>query len=352
MSEIKVRINGRGNAWPVVLGQEHSFYNRNNLEDLANASCSILKSKSTKPTKTEVDWDLMIDAGHGAVQYLLKNFNRIPEAVLITHPHIDHTLGLDWIVQSYYKLNKRRYPVYTTILCWKKIVAAFPQLDELVEFKELIPFQERMVDEVDRVKVTPFPVYHGKSADGAAMLFFNIEEQNEKRRILFTGDILCPLLRDEDYITLNNIDLVVADANNRYPYPDSNHWSILKGLNNEQSRFLEEFIERSTIGTFLYPHLKNKISDNYCRCFDYFLNQEFHPNRFHFTIESFIKSINPQKVAFLHYSGDEDEKYYNEDILKDSELIDWIRHVFSEMDMQTMFYVPYVSQHIDFSTTT
>jgi len=107
MSKIKVRINGRGNAWPVILGQEHSFYNRNNPEDLANASCSILKSKTDQPKEDDIEWDLMIDAGHGTVQYLLKNCNRIPETVFITHPHIDHTLGLDWIVQSYYKRHKK-----------------------------------------------------------------------------------------------------------------------------------------------------------------------------------------------------------------------------------------------------
>jgi hypothetical protein len=40
MSQVKVRIKGRGNAWPVFLGQEHPFYDRNNIEDLANVSFS------------------------------------------------------------------------------------------------------------------------------------------------------------------------------------------------------------------------------------------------------------------------------------------------------------------------
>jgi len=42
----KCTNQGRGNVWPVVLGQEHTFYNRLNYEDLANASCSIIKSKN------------------------------------------------------------------------------------------------------------------------------------------------------------------------------------------------------------------------------------------------------------------------------------------------------------------
>ncbi len=347
MSVIQVRINGRGNAWPVILGQEHPYYNRHNLEDLANASCSILKSKAAKPEEDQVDWDLMIDAGHGAVQYLLKNFNRIPEAVFITHPHIDHTLGLDWIVQSHYKKHQAKYPVYTTILCWKVIINTFPQLEPLVEFKELIPFQKTEVSEVDKVTITAYPVFHGNSANGAAMLLFQIQEENQVLKILFTGDILCPLLRNDDYTDLKNIDLMVTDANNRFPYPKSNHWSILAGTDQQQSNYLKEFIHESSIGTFISPHLKDNISKSYCRCFDYFLNKECHPEAFHFTVESFMKAINPKKVAFIHYSGSEDQKYYNEKILKDSELINWINQSIRLFNSNTRFFVPYVSQHIE-----
>ena len=89
MSQIQVRVNERGNAWPVILGQDHPFYDRTNYEDMANSSCSIVKSKSNGTNIKNIEWDLMIDAGHGAVQYLLKYCNRIPEALFITHPHID-----------------------------------------------------------------------------------------------------------------------------------------------------------------------------------------------------------------------------------------------------------------------
>lgn len=148
MSKIKVRINGRGNAWPILLGQHHSFYDRTIYEDLANASCSIIKSKNKHPKEKNIDWDLLIDAGHGTVQYLLKNCNRIPEAIFLTHPHIDHTLGLDWIVQSNFKLNKKRYPVYATAPCWEKVKTIFPHLAETVDFKEIIPYQKMTIIEV------------------------------------------------------------------------------------------------------------------------------------------------------------------------------------------------------------
>ena len=314
MSNIQVRINGRGNAWPVVLGQDHPFYDRNNIQDLANASCSIIKSDVANPKVNEIKWDLMIDAGHGTVQYLLKNCNRIPEALFITHPHIDHTLGMDWIVQSYVKLYKKKYPVYTTNPCWDIIKNTFPQLEKLVDFRELIPFQTTKINEIEESTVTTYPVYHGSSAIGASMLLFQIREKTQTVKTLFTGDILCPLLRKEDYDVMQNVDLLVCDANNRFPYPKSNHWSIIEGKDGQQSKYLKDFINESSMGTLLSPHLKNISFESYSRCFDYFLNCEYHPDEFHFTAESFIKAIKPKKVAFLHYSGSEDEKYYKSKI--------------------------------------
>ncbi|MCD4833766.1 MAG: hypothetical protein K8R31_08235 [Bacteroidales bacterium] len=349
MSQIQVRINGRGNAWPVMLSQNHPFYDRMNYKDLANASCSIIKTAEKQTVEKDIEWDLMIDAGHGAVQYLLKNCNRIPEALFITHSHIDHTLGMDWIVQSFYKLNKKPYPVYTTVLCWEKVKATFPHLEEMVEFKELIPYQKKTIDEVSGVELIPYPVYHGKSAEGATMLFFTIKDEKTQKKILFTGDILCPLLRDEDYHTISNIDLLVADANNRYPYPNCNHWSILKGINDYTSEILRNFIDKNTIRLFLYPHLNHQISNNYCRCFDYFLNKKMHINNFPLTISSFVTMIKPKKTALIHYSGSEDEKYYSEKILSSSELMLWVKNAFHELNTETRFLVPYVSQHIDFS---
>ncbi|PLX23532.1 MAG: hypothetical protein C0597_00830 [Marinilabiliales bacterium] len=351
MSTVNVRVNGRGNAWPVILGQDHPFYNRHNFEDLANASFSIIKSSSKDPKEKDIEWDLMIDAGHGAVQYLLKNCNRIPEAVFLTHPNIDHTLGLDWIVQSYYKVYQTPYPVYATILCWKIVKTTFPHLVGLIEFKEIIPYEKIEIQEIEGVELIPFPAYHGKSAVGATMLFFIVHEDNIKRKILFTGDILCPLLREEDYTIISEVDLLVTDANNRFPYPKSNHWSITGGLYDNMSQYLSAFFDQCTLGLLLEPHLLYNATDNYARCFDYFLNREISIADFYFTLESFIKRISPHKVALIHYSGGEDLKYYNENILTTQELELWANNSIGS-SLSSQFIVPYVSQHMDFLTTT
>ena len=112
---IQVRVNGRGNAWPVIVGQDHPFYDTTRIEDLANTSVSLISTQIENYSSKEINWELLLDAGHGAVQYLIKYYNRIPDALFLTHPHIDHTLGIDWIVQSYYKTYKK---LVLWITCW------------------------------------------------------------------------------------------------------------------------------------------------------------------------------------------------------------------------------------------
>ncbi len=43
-----LRINGRGNAWPIFLEKSHKFYDINNQNDYANASFSIIFEEYNK----------------------------------------------------------------------------------------------------------------------------------------------------------------------------------------------------------------------------------------------------------------------------------------------------------------
>ena len=43
MNKYYLRINGRGNAWPIPLGQKHPFYSSGDEIDYANASFSIME---------------------------------------------------------------------------------------------------------------------------------------------------------------------------------------------------------------------------------------------------------------------------------------------------------------------
>ncbi|MCK4747182.1 MAG: hypothetical protein KAT15_09110, partial [Bacteroidales bacterium] len=116
MSKYFVRVNGVGNAWPVPIGTEHPFYDAADPEQLANVSFSLLKSSTGTPDPENLEWEVLIDAGHGIVQYLIRHGNRLPDSVVLTHAHLDHTLSLDWIIQSYYRYHQKqkKMPLYAS----------------------------------------------------------------------------------------------------------------------------------------------------------------------------------------------------------------------------------------------
>ena len=51
MNRHYLRINGRGNAWPIPLGHVHPFYSDGNVMDYANASFSLMEFKDGEKTK-------------------------------------------------------------------------------------------------------------------------------------------------------------------------------------------------------------------------------------------------------------------------------------------------------------
>jgi len=335
MSKYKIRTNGRGNAWPIILSKTHNLYDINNVEDYANASFSILKYNNSE---SAVEKELLIDAGHGAIQYLLKHNNRIPDAIALTHPHIDHTLSVDWIVQSYYKTTKKKYPIYASKMCWDLSLQFYPHLKNFVNFKEILPGKQTIIEELDDLKLTFFPVFHGESALGAGMLYFEFPDYNSFKKALFTGDVLCPLLRKTDYETLMDCDVVYADANNRFPYPNSNHWSV---CDDDKNNLLESWQKtKAKLSYLIRPNLPvkfNKTTHNY---FEQILNKN---SNLCFSVLDFAKKTNAKNINLIHYSGSEDKKHYNKEILNEKELANWANKKSKEKNIKTKFIVPEIS---------
>lgn len=338
--QLHIRTNGRGNAWPVPLGKEHPFYDKNNFEDLANASFSIIQS----PDGKAIEKELLVDAGHGAIQYLLAHGNRIPEAIFLTHPHIDHTLSIDWIIQSHWRQRGTKYSVYASPLCAEQTLQHFPQIAHMVDFKLLLPAKPIKIAEFEEMQVRFYPVFHGESAMGAGMLLF--EYQNKK--ILFTGDILLPLLRKTDYEYLQNCDVVYTDANNRYPYPNSNHWSILRPelIGEKKSKFLEEWLKSkgNKINWLIRPNLPAKFNKSIHGYFEKFLSEIYSGQDLSLSVFDFSKKINARKVFLVHYSGSEDFKHYGKEILNTQQLQSFVDKKTKQTDLKTIFKVPEVGE--------
>jgi hypothetical protein len=338
MDEIVIRLNGQGNAWPVFLGQEHPFYNSNNAFELSNASFSII---SRNNLTGGINNELLIDAGHGIVQFLIQNNNHLPNALILTHPHIDHCLSTVWVAQSYYKFKNTKLPVYASKMCWEQVLKSFPQLEKTVEFNELKPGVASEVSEFNNCKITFLPVFHGESALGAGMILFQAQDQNTKA--LFTGDLVCPLLRQKDIELLKNCKVVYTDTNNRFAYPKSNHWSLVKnpdGINNNVL-FDEWFNKKGKnlawlIGTNLPKHFDLQIH-NY---FNEFLTEQYSSNNLCYSIFEFADKIMAKIVNLVHYSGNEDKKYHQKEILNRNQLLEWANSKAKEESLKTIFEVP------------
>lgn len=332
MTEYQLRIIGTGNAWPILVSEDHPFYDMNSDSELANAAYLLTRNQANKMAES-----VLVDAGFGVIPYLLRHANRIPEAVILTHAHLDHTVSLDWIVHSYFKKyhKKKRLPLYCSNLCYKTLITSFPQIEDKLEFKPLLTGLPVNIGEMEGLEITAYPVFHGNPARGARMLKINIGGNN---KILFTGDCLSPLLRMKDIEELKNIPFLIADANNRFPYPGSNHWSILPHPPEkyEDQSYLEEYRSSFSPSEVLSTQLEPFSDESTLDYFDEWLKEKafYYPV---LSISDFCNIISPDLTLLVHYGGGEDEKYYESRRLSKNELQEWVDNL---KNISTKFTVP------------
>ncbi len=337
---LEIVVHGRGNAWPVPLGEDHPFYNRKDPLDLSNAAYSLQLMEADSVLSS-----VLIDAGHGTVQSLLSGDNRIPDCICLTHGHMDHTLSVDWVVQSFWRRHRKekRYPIYATLPVYRFLLRSYPHLEELTEHRELefgetfAPCQEMPFH------LTTFPVYHGKSAVGASMLLF----EDQGRSILFTGDLLTPLLRMEDYERLSGANVLIVDTNNRFPWPGTNHWSFAgtPGDPLKRNQGLEAFIKELSWEQVSAPHLQAGISEQN----QVYLSQvqkEWNSAEQPLSILEFLRRTSPDQVLLVHYSGAEDGKYYEEKVLNSNGLQAWASESAMQNGISSRILVPGTGQRI------
>ncbi len=353
-SEYYIRTNGRANAWPIFIGSEHPFYSRANPDDLSNASFSVIKSDSDKFSSGSISWEVIVDAGNNTASYIIRNENRIPETIVLTHPHMDHSLGVDWIAQSYYYKydRKRRYPLYATGLCWDYVRQSYPHLVHIIDFKELKPGISTKIDEADNLRVTPFPVFHGSTAIGASLLVFELSDNQIRSKAVFTGDMLCPLLRDKDYVFLKESQVIYIDCNNRFSYPKSNHGSLVTTLPGDisESRFLTEWKKEKNISFLIAPHLEKEHETDRHPYFDEFVSDNPDLAKIPFSIIDFVNKTGIPVVNLVHYSGYEDKKYYNQDIINEGALEKFANECALLSKLKSKFLVPKVGDIYNMGT--
>lgn len=329
--DVFIRVNGRGNAWPLDLGAPANK-RRNQLTgqaaEYANTSLSIRGEQHGGAAEAVPDWEVLFDAGQGVIPFLVQRGNRFPDAVILSHPHFDHVAGLDWLVQNYsrYKPQGSQLPVFASLPCWEAVMSRFPYLRGAMEFRELRPGASRPIDEAPGVVITAYPVFHGDFAPGAMLVVLDYGDEQRHARAVFTGDLLCPLLRQEDWGALRDADVVYVDANTRFPWPRSGHWSIVRNDPDhpDVSAALSAWTQREHPSYLVTPHARGfePVTHSYL---DQFLSEAYRGAALCWNIVDFARRLQPKLVQLVHYSGYEDLKYHRQAVMTDRELADWTR---------------------------
>lgn len=338
---LHLKVHGKGNAWPVPLGETHPYYDRTRPQDLSNAAFSLELREGSK-----LSCSILVDAGHGTIQSLISGANRIPDCICLTHGHMDHTLSVDWIVQSFWRSQNKAhpYPIYASRPVSAFFKQSYPHLSNMVDFRILEFGRQISLDQDPSVQLTAFPAYHGQGALGASMLLFEVGGQ----KVLFTGDLLTPLLRKEDYKSLQDLDLLVVDTNNRFPWPRTNHWSFVGDPDSslERSERLMDYYRALSWDQIVQPYQLSR-SDSVNRDYLRQVGEEWSLTAQPLSILEFLRLTEPRRVLPVHYSGAEDLKHHQQAILTPEELSRWIQTESGKAGLKTGFDFPEVGEILD-----
>lgn len=191
---------GTGSAWAIP---EHSC---------DCAICTKMKKEGEERTRTSLFFrgkhKLLIDCGPDIRSQMMRNDVPRPDAILITHEHADHFLGLDDLHafrRSVTKDHWKPIPVYATAIAWESIEVRFSYLiGNLIEKRIGVPGEAIVFP---GARITPFKTYHGESAPGSVGYSVEFELKGGEVRVVYTADFMS--IPDEPSLLLNPDILVI-----------------------------------------------------------------------------------------------------------------------------------------------
>ena len=234
-AKVLVRING---TLPDIstLGDEKNSERAAELKQqkiIANTSCSIFSiSSSPSQRKDEEIFHLLIDAGEGVVKSIEKaitdyessqrreaSLSKMPNAVLITHSHVDHVNDLPKLIDKV-KDGKDMINVYCTKECCDQIINKFPQLAGIQSsvFKVIQPTESITVGPFS---VIPVLANHGDNSPPGSVIY--IVKYQDKKIIMGWDFLSLPSIEEN---LLWNPDLLVLGTQTYNPHPETGMISI------------------------------------------------------------------------------------------------------------------------------
>jgi ribonuclease BN (tRNA processing enzyme) len=284
---VTLRMNGVGNAFLRELGCDCPQCSME--KPRANTSASIIVHEDNK-----IIYHALFDCGSGTVDGLIRNNISKVDCIFNTHNHLDHISDLDRLVNSL-KRNSQNFkpiPFYCTQGTWDSgLDSLYPWLKgNLIHGnfnRELWQNDPIILIENIKFKVTPIPVYHGRSANEPVV--FVIEFCLDRPyKIILCWDYLHLV---KNYSKKSKYD---ANYENENPEeivnPEKKNVDILNGAT-------ELFLAGNTR---THQHTTGHAS----------IMAGF----------ELIKAITPERTWFVHYSGHEDK----DGPLTDNQLQDWI----------------------------
>ncbi len=195
--------------------------------------CKRMTQLGERRTRSSIFLDglekILVDCGPDIREQMTRH--RLPkmDAVLITHEHGDHYLGLDELLSFRRCADRDRWqaiPVYATEETWKSVEVRFGYLlDTLVEKRLAVP---GLPLEGLTTRVIPFKTDHGPFPKGAVGYTFFYGEWNEKK-LVYTSDFKSISSNEE---LLGAADTLVMQANwfNEPEFNRPSHMSLQRGL--------------------------------------------------------------------------------------------------------------------------
>ncbi len=158
--------------------------------------CQTMRRLGEERTRTclliEGQETILLDCGPDIRRQISGRLTEPPHAVLLTHSHGDHCLGLDELVAFRRVVKKEQWkpiPVYATAETWERVEILFGYLLKDLLEKRLVRPGQRL--EGLKTKVVPFATEHGPVAKGSVGYLLEQEaESGDHLRILYTGDFM------------------------------------------------------------------------------------------------------------------------------------------------------------------
>jgi len=163
---------------------------------------------------------LLVDAGPDLREQALTHRIRRMDAILFTHGHADHILGLDE-VRRFNLLQRRRMACYGDARTIADIRQSFAYaFDPATQRGGGIPQVDTFVIEgpfcIGRQEIVPVPIFHGQRA----ILGLRLD------RFAYLTD--CSRIPDESWPLLAGLDVLVIDALRDHPHPT--HFTLSEAI--------------------------------------------------------------------------------------------------------------------------